>query len=131
MPPLIDPGAIVLSSPFFVTKCNVIRRATTVNEKGRPSYSVTRFNNTPCVEDWEVRNRYNRDKDKTSGSKGIGIYCRFRLQSAVNGNEPDIVQWRGSMYQVIEVDDCTEYGAGWVEAYCTATDFQDPPAGQP
>jgi hypothetical protein len=128
MPPLIDPGVIVLSSPMLGDTISVRRRTSFVDSTGIGRNSDETFRVGAIVEP-DGDNDSSRDDEGAIGRKTISVITRFRLQGQVAGLLQDIVTWHNDDFLVITVEDATSYGAGWIEAICTSQDTQDAPTG--
>lgn len=127
--PLLDVTS-VLTSPMFATTFQVTRRVDAVGTNGRNVVTPTTTTQTGVVQP-EGDNSDERPEEYGTGRKTISVITKFRLQKQVNGCLPDLVIWRGDTYLVQEVDDLTEYGAGFIEAICTSQDGQDAAPGTP
>ena len=55
----------------------------------------------------------------------LSIVTKTRLQSAVNGAQPDIIIWRGDNYVVKALDPYPQYGQGFYQAIAASIDLMD------
>jgi hypothetical protein len=54
----------------------------------------------------------------------IEIWTRFRLESATDTTQSDIVEWKGKLYRVAPmVHDFSNWGQGYVHVVCELTDM--------
>jgi galactose-6-phosphate isomerase len=127
--PQLDPGSVVLFSPMFQTSFSVIRRVQGVDNNGRMTETDTTFPALGVIHA-AGENTQERPKDYATGRKSIAVYTQFRLRPQTEGYVPDLVVYRGDNYLVQTMEDYTDFGEGWVQAYCTSQDLQDaPPQG--
>jgi hypothetical protein len=128
MAPQLD-VTIVLTSPMFMDTFTVVRRESGVNAQGRTAVIETQIPTTGVVQP-SGANTQERPKDYATGRKSCLVITKFRLRQQTQGYLPDLVLWRGDDYLVETVEDYTNYGNGFVQAYCTSQDLQDePPMG--
>jgi galactose-6-phosphate isomerase len=136
--PLLDVTRVLFSSMLMDT-FNVIRRPALVSEDGRveqgPDLHI-RFESVPGVVQINGKlmangeNATERPPQYGTGRKSLLICTTFRIFSQVDGFLPDLVEWRGDTFIVETLEDFTNYGAGFVQAYVTSWDLQDaPPEG--
>lgn len=125
MPPQLDVN-IVLSSPMFMDTFTVVRRNSGVNDQGRMVTVETPMPTTGIVQP-SGANTQDRPKDYATGRKSCLVITQFRLRAQSDGYMPDLVLWRGDDYLVETIEDFTNYGRGFVQAYCTSQDLQDAP----
>ena len=57
--------------------------------------------------------------------RAFDLITAFRLRAQSQDSLPDLVSWRGDSYLVQTIEDYTNYGRGFVQAYCTSEDLQD------
>jgi hypothetical protein len=117
---------VVLSSPLFMDTFTVVRRGSAVNAQGRTESIEEQIPTTGIVQP-SGANTQDRPKDYATGRKSCLVITQFRLRQQTDGYLPDLVLWRGDDYLVETVEDYTNYGRGFVQAYCTSQDLQDAP----
>jgi hypothetical protein len=117
---------VVLSSPYFMDTFTVVRRISEVNDQGRTATIELKIPTTGVVQP-SGANTQERPKDYATGRKSCLVITQFRLRQQTQGYLPDLVLWRGDDYLVETVEDYTNYGRGFVQAYCTSQDLQDAP----
>jgi galactose-6-phosphate isomerase len=128
MPPTLD-VVDVLSANEFMDTFIVVRRESGVNEQGRMAVTEKKIPTTGVVQP-SGANTQERPKDYATGRKSCFVATQFRLRAQSNRYAPDLILWRGDDYLVETVEDYTNYGRGFVQAYCTSQDLQDaPPMG--
>lgn len=124
--PWLDVSDVLLSPEFNDTELWCTRRAETVNGFGEGSVSsvVTKFSGVVTT---PGPNELVRGSDETHFNDTITVITKFRLRSASSeagqNYQPDIVLYDGDYYLVDKVDDYNRYGAGFIEAQCTLTDY--------
>jgi galactose-6-phosphate isomerase len=121
--PLLDVTA-VLSSPMLMDSFTVTRRQSGVSATGRTTMSSTTTTQTGVVSS-SGENSQDRPKEYATGRKSILVITTYRLRQQSQGVLPDLVGWRGDLYLVQTIEDYTNYGRGFVQAYCTSEDLQD------
>jgi galactose-6-phosphate isomerase len=117
---------IVLSSPMFMDTFIVVRRVSGVNAQGRMEVTETQIPTTGVVQP-SGANTQERPKGYATGRKSCLVITQFRLRAQSDSYAPDLVLWRGDDYLVETIEDYTNYGRGFVQAYCTSQDLQDAP----
>lgn len=114
--PLINASRII-ASPRLSTLFDVVRREETINEFGETEVTEVRFEDVrgvicaaskPLVRLPEAQHTPNQ----------VNVTTNFRLRSAEDGFQPDLIEWKGNSYLVTQVDDYSEYGSGHTSAVC-------------
>lgn len=129
--PEIDVTDILVDIDIADSQFTVIRRQEVVNNFGETTLVTTTYPPTlpqPIGAIYPTGdNKLQRKEDFTSQSDTITVVTQFRLRGASKsgGNkfQPDIVVWNGNNYVVSNVNEFTQYGAGFIEAECTSIDF--------
>jgi galactose-6-phosphate isomerase len=121
--PLLDVN-IVLSSPMLMDSFTVTRRQSGVGTDGRTTISASTTTQTGVVQT-SGENSQDRPKEYATGRKSILVITQYRLRQQSQGSLPDLVGWRGDFYLVQMVEDFTNFGRGFVQAYATSEDLQD------
>ena len=125
----LDIATDCVLDPMLADKFNVIRRAETVDAHGRSTTVNTAFPNVVGVVNMAEDEQLLRQEfpEMQYATRVISIVCKFRLQTAVRGYQPDLVVWRGNSYVVRAVDPYPQYGNGFYEATASAIDLADTP----
>jgi len=113
----------LLGDPDFCESVVVTRRAETVGANGRSSVSSSTQTVQAVVAPGVSRTFRLPEGQGAEGT--VTVHTTFRLTGPANGYQPDLVQWRGSQYTVMEVNDYSHFGAGFVEALCKMQPFQE------
>lgn len=137
--PLLDPGSVVLSSPFLVDSFDVRQRVSVVNDKGRGKTIDTPVPDVPGIVYPEGDQGNKRKPEAILGMKAIMVLTQFPLQSVVKfkagllpkDRMPDIVIWAGEEFVVHSAEDYSRIGEGWMECWCAAQTIKDEKAGTP
>lgn len=114
----------------FFDVFNLIRRAETVSNHGRPVVVPTVTNGLYGVVTMASPNDLERVPEADVSLKSIVIVTQNRLQLGSVGPDADttikadIVQWAGDNFQVALVEDYSRYGEGYIWALAQATDYQ-------
>ncbi len=111
----------VLLDPMFCAPLVVKRRVQGL-VKGRTQLQVTVVDPAPVGVILPMGGELSRGPDMQTMPRRIEIHTPFRLRSEskkADGTEdfqPDIVTFNGDDYQVVLVDDLSQYGAGFIRA---------------
>jgi len=112
--PLLDVSD-VLSDPDFATVFDVVRTTTAVSGGRTVLQSQTTANVIGVVQPASTRELERLpEAERTRGA--ITIYTTFALNAGSAGFTADTVNWNGSSYTVMSVDDWSQFGAGYVKA---------------
>lgn len=127
--PRLDPTR-ALSSPYLASKFTVIRRPNTVSPTGVVVIGPTERLEGIGIITFPSASRLQREDAYQIQGKMISVATKTRLYGAMRDKagqqyQPDIILWRGDHYQVVSVDDWTNFGAGFVNALCASTDYVD------
>ena len=113
----------VLHSPHLTDKFNVLRRVEGIDAYGRSKLTITRykpvFGVVAAIDPSDVR----RKPDEETPSKTITVITRFNLQSATRKTQPDIVEWHGDRFIVINSQDYSRWARGFMICTCDLNDF--------
>lgn len=118
-----------LCDPLLLDTFSVTRRIETISPNGRPvtinSVKSGIFGTVCAASPTDLQ----RLGDYQVQGKTISIVTQYRLHGAVKSGatsyQPDVVNWNGSNFLVILVDDYSQYGAGWMQAIATSKDNVD------
>lgn len=122
MCPLLNPGAVVLSSPVLLDTFSVMRRVETVNSSGESVLSVSATTGIYGVVK-PIGDRLDRRADEDTDQKDLRIFTKFALRGSTRAGvttdyKPDLVYWHGNNFIVVDVRDYGAYGVGYVVAEC-------------
>jgi hypothetical protein len=125
----LDPTR-ALSSPYLAQRFTVIRRPATVSTTGKVQIGPTERLDAIGVITFPSAARLQREDAYQIQGKAISIVTKTRLYGAMRDRagqqyQPDVILWRGDHYQVVSVDDWTNFGAGFVNALAASTDYVD------
>ncbi|WP_047236648.1 hypothetical protein [Chromobacterium subtsugae] len=106
-----------LLDPEFMDKLQCERSTQVVEDNGRA------VNTTALLPFWGVVTTDSGsflERLATGQRKrgSIAIHTIFALQDGGNGLDADVVQWQGKRYTVTNAKDFSNYGRGFVCAYC-------------
>lgn len=116
----------ILYDPDFMTTFSVVRSAVTVDATGRAVAGSTTVSNVYGVVQPASTSALNRLPEAMRQSGAITIYTTYRLTTgsgpAADGtgasasDDADVVLWGGSQWTVLNTDDWTQFGAGYMRA---------------
>lgn len=114
--PLLDVSEI-LSDPDFMTAMVCERNLQTVGTNGLATETTRNYKFTGVVtsDSGSILDRIDSGQ-RIKGS--IVIHTRFVLTAGSGSEGSDVVQWNGRRYTVQNVNDYSQYGRGFVAAYC-------------
>lgn len=115
----------ILTDPDLVDVFNVRRRLETVDIHGRSIVAETVFPQVVGVVTAISPSDLDRREDYQAMSRSISVVCRFRLRGETEGNQPDVVVWRGDNFIVKHVDLYPQFGRGFIQAECSSMDRVD------
>jgi len=119
--------------PSFMDSVTVIRKLTTINDKGRRVDSEIAFS-LQAVVTASGPDELNRLPDIEFMNKAITICApsdqysdRAVLQGPSDIGGGDEILWHGSNFQVMTIDDYSGYGRGFIQATAVSMSQPDPP----
>jgi len=123
----LDIASDCVLDPMLADTFNVIRRMETVGANGRSTTQNQTFKRIVGVVNMSSDAEVVRQQfpEMEFSTRVISVVCKFRLQTAVQNYQPDIVVWRGNNYLVQQIALYPQYGAGFYEATCTSMDTAD------
>lgn len=116
-----------LSNPRTLDTFDVLRQEEFVNERGRNNLTVRRYPGIRGVWAPSGDNRLARSDDQGNMANTYSVVTSFELQGPSPGRQPDKLEWppgSSDQYVVLELNDCSRYGPGFVEATVTAVTSQ-------
>ncbi|MBR8123228.1 hypothetical protein KDW39_08710 [Burkholderia multivorans] len=113
----LDVSDVVLDPDFMDTGLICNRMTQTVDDHGRAQNSVasTPFSAVVTSDKGDILHR-NADGSRIIGS--ITLHTMFRLLDGSVGQDADEVVWAGRTYTVVNVNDYSHFGRGFVCATC-------------
>jgi hypothetical protein len=114
----------VLLSPEFTDNYSIQRNVETVDIHGRSTTTPTTtasFGVVTMANGADLK----RYPELQMLERVLSIVTKTRLQSAVNGAQPDIIIWRGDNYVVKALDPYPQYGQGFYQAIAASIDLMD------
>jgi len=113
----LDVTDVLFDPDFMDTGLVVARNAQTVDAKGRAANVPTQqpFSGVVTSDTGDILHR-NPDGSRISGS--ITIHTTFRLIDGSAGYDADEVTFDGRVYTVVNVNDYSHFGRGFVCATC-------------
>ena len=110
----------VLSDPDFADTVSVLRTATAVDIFGENlATSATTTSAVSAVVTPASSNDLKRLPDTARLEGAITLISTFRFTSGQPGFTADVVTWQGRQYTVMNLDDWSQFGAGFVRATAT------------
>jgi galactose-6-phosphate isomerase len=115
--PRLDVSRVLLDPKFCDGTLRCERYTTSTNAQGRAVTSQTLMNFAGVVTS-DSGERLQRGSVGEHASDNITVITRFKLRDAGPNVTADIVQWNGSRFTVVSVNDYSTYGVGFIEATC-------------
>ncbi|MFJ6322264.1 MULTISPECIES: hypothetical protein [unclassified Rhizobium] len=122
--PLLD-VTDVLSDPDFADAITVTRMVETVDTHGRGQLTPQQFPNVTAVVTAGQGDVLKYFPEMVNVRGAVLIHTTFRLTSASETTQADIVTWQGRDYQVTELNDWSTFGAGFIMAVGTVKQFTE------
>jgi hypothetical protein len=122
--PMLEVGFIAMD-PMVASPFEVLRRAETVDAKGRasiPEVSLGKKWGSVMVIDPA---KLDRGEDGAMVPRNISVISRNQLVPLSQGFQPDIVVWRGTRYTVTECTPHPQFGRGFYQAKCESMNATD------
>ena len=124
--PMMD-VSVALTNPYTLDFFMVKRRLETVSSSG---YSTTSENVTDVVRGVvhpAGKQDLERLPEDQRQAKTIAVITRFALRGSSQQNgqnyQPDLVVWQGNNFVVVDIEDYSQYGPGFIRALCSLTDM--------
>jgi len=114
----------VLFDPDFTDAFNIKRRTETVGTDGRVLVGTTTTASRGVVT-MAGPNDLARLDDAQRMWRVISVVTAANLRGAVNGYQPDVIQWRGDDFIVASIDNYPQFGRGFTQAICVGMDLVD------
>lgn len=113
----LDVTDVLFDPDFMDIGLTVTRNAQAVDARGRATNTPTQqaFSGVVTSDKGDILHR-NADGSRIIGS--ITIHTTFRLIDGSAGFDADEVTWQGRVYTVVNVNDYSHFGRGFVCATC-------------
>lgn len=116
--------------PDNLDRFTVLRTTSTTNDFGETVLTPTPLPARGVVTTGRP-NQLERGPDEQHGTKSITIVTRFRLQLASPGFDADGIEWHDDTFVVVEIDDYTAYGPGFIQAVAESVGYlEEPPPAE-
>lgn len=112
--------------PDFASSFTVQRRSQIINDSGVVSMAVRSLPAIGVVMSPTSKDLIRGDAAQLLG-KLITVDTTFALQGPAPGFQPDLVVWHGDSYVVVQLDDYSNFGMGFVHALCQSIDITSQP----
>lgn len=115
---LIDVADLIID-PDFSSAFVQIKRAATIDDKGRMNLTETSFNRIGVVQDINNDN-LRRFPEAADFIDGITVWCQSQLEAESLNGYCDVIVWNGQRYLVKIIDqNFMNFGSGWTSAICS------------
>jgi galactose-6-phosphate isomerase len=108
----------LLSDPDFATAFDVIRTAQAVGSTGRATGTPATTSGVIGVIVPLSTTELDRFPEGERLHGRVRVITTFRLSSGDAPSTADIVVWKGRQWTVVQVNDYSEFGAGFMDATC-------------
>ena len=125
--PLLDVSDLLVD-PDLADIFAVIRRIETIDPAtGRATMQEQRFSRVYGVVTMGSPNDLERRDDYQNMTRSITVVTKFQLHGAVQGYQPDVIEWRGTKHLVKHVSPYPHFGRGFSQAECSSMANMDAP----
>ena len=118
--------SVAIESLMLSDWITIYRRGNVVGVNGRANLQVSATYNAWAVVVPASPRDLQRLSDDQFMQRAINVTTEFTLQGAatLNGSDqaPDWISWGNDTYQVISIDNLTNFGMGFTNAICTLVD---------
>lgn len=112
----------LLSDPTFIDPITVVTRVPTINAFGENTLV-----DTPLVTIGSVQPASGREIQRLANALQVGNISSFWYKGVIEANVPmhypSVVEFKGNRYQVLNVLDWSNWGAGWTQGLCVQEDL--------
>lgn len=115
--PLLDVSEL-LSDPDFADTITVTRRTETRGNDGLAVISNQTFQDIDAVVTPAKGTDLAQLPDLSRTEGVVLVYTTFRLTNGQASTKADIVTWNGATYIVLNVNDYSQFGDGYIKALC-------------
>jgi galactose-6-phosphate isomerase len=120
--------SVALTNPYTIDQFTVQRRADTVSNFGESTLTLQQLGTQYGVITPAGNNDLLRLPDEQRMKKSIVVFTSFKLRGACKDGvaqafQPDIVVWSGNNFLVLDLEDYSHYGPGYVKAVCVMIDL--------
>lgn len=130
--PLVDVTELLIDPDIAGQSFVVLRRQEIVNQYGESTWVVGQADVIGSVQP-SGDNALIREADYDAQASTIIVLTSYRLRgvakAATRQYKPDIIFWRHNFYEVTDVKDWSQFGAGMIEAIATSVHNIARPAG--
>lgn len=119
--PFIDPSLITLD-PMLASTFSVVSRVEVVNAYGESTTVNKQANGIIGVITATSPADLQRLDDNERGARNYTVITRYRLNSAANSLQPDLILFQNDTFIVRMLMPYTAFGAGWVKAIVASID---------
>lgn len=113
--------------PMLATLFNIERRAQVIGDYGRVSTTDTLIENVSGVVHRIEGSGLMMNDDKQLIPREISVVTATPVYPALDGQQPDIILWRGGRYKVIDVVEHPQFGAGTYQVVASSNVSQEDP----
>lgn len=118
--PNLDVSDVILD-PMFAELLTIKRRTQVVGTNGRAQRTQTIITPKPAgVVTSEANENLKRMDFGQYRPNTIRVHTPFRLSGPAPGKEADVVTWNGDDYIVVQVDNYSHFGRGFISAACAS-----------
>jgi hypothetical protein len=118
--------SFVLDDPQFADQFQVLRNQQIVDQHGRTQVAGSASPVITGVVQPGSGATLRLLPDLANVAAALEIWTRFRLQTASDTTEADVVVWKNRSYRVVALQDFTNYGGGYVHAVCEMIEVKQP-----
>lgn len=115
--PRLNVNRVLLNPKFCDSSLVCERRTSSVDTNGR-GVTVEETKGFAGVVTSDKGQRLQREAVGERAVDTITVITQFKLRDAGTGYTADVVRWNGSRYTVMNVNDYSRYGPGFVECSC-------------
>ena len=120
---LLDVNEVILDPVVGGEPFTVLRRRETVGDDGRATMITNRLRMVGHISP-TAPNSLVREAAFQMQRSSITVITTFPLMGPARDNghrwQPDVVLWHSSFYVVVDVNDWSNWGRGYIEAHCTS-----------
>lgn len=122
--PTLDVSDLLLD-PDMCEEVTVLRRHEVVNSFGESVVDTTSIP-VMAVVNPASQPQMQRMADGQVQPNLISVHsAQIRFVGPADGNQPDVVVWRGRAFVVTKTNDFSHYGTGFTHAECSSMDYLD------
>lgn len=115
--PLLDVSEVI-DDPDFADTVTITRKTATVDTRGRANFVTSTYPNVVAVVVAASKAELVRTPEGEMTAGDILVVTKFTLSSGEGAETADIVDWNGRAYTVVQTDDYSRFGVGFIAATC-------------